>query len=75
MRSVGGSGAPERFYPPECVEGKFSEVRPNGVLGRSQHLASLKQHQNHSFAGCAWWPMLATVVALYNTAGLTSLAL
>ena len=45
------------------------------ILRCSQHLASPKQHQNHSFGGCAWWPMLATVVALHNTAGLTSLAL
>jgi hypothetical protein len=54
---------------PEC------ELRLYGVLGSPQHLASPKQHQNHSFGGCAWWPMLARVVALYNTAGLTSHAL
>ena len=29
----------------------------------------------HSFGGGACYPMIATVVTLYNTAGLTSLAL
>src|SRR5215204_5481551 len=29
-------------YSPECVEGKFSELRPNGVLGNSCRLSSME---------------------------------
>jgi len=35
-------------YSPECVEGKFSEVRFEGVLRSSPHLAPLKQQQEYA---------------------------
>jgi hypothetical protein len=53
------------LYSPECVEGKFCELRLLGLLGSSQHLAMPSQPQEQPntspFGGCAACDEAATL--------------
>jgi hypothetical protein len=64
------AGAMLASLSPKCVKEEFCELRLYGILGSSP-----RKFKYHSFGGGAWHQMIATVVAVYNTAGLSSLAL